>query len=253
MIIVKNPVSRAALKYAPAPQRTNTWAPVSHSLLANSAANALEEAGFTIEDERHGLARNGLRYFGGFKISRNDLQDNTRKLVFGIRNGNDRTMSAAACAGMSMIVCENMSFSSEVKLAQRHVVNVEDRLPIMLAGVIARLSESFEDSGRRISNYQNTEVGIDEVCKLAIDMAERKAISPRLIFPIVQEFKNPRHPEFCQPTLWNLYNSVTENMKGTSLSEMPARNMLLHQILDKRAGFKTALPCAIDMSVLSDN
>jgi len=39
------------------------------------------------------------------------------------------------------------------------------------------------------------------------------------ILPVIDEFENPTHKEFREPTQWNLHNAFTENAKKYS----PAR------------------------------
>jgi hypothetical protein len=93
----------------------------------------------------------------------------------------------------------------------------------------------------RINRYQNTEIGFDEACALSVQLAESKALPARDVFAVTQEFKSPRHPEFNTPTLWNLYNSVTENLKGSDLTKLPARTMVMQSIFDSRAGHASIL------------
>jgi hypothetical protein len=93
----------------------------------------------------------------------------------------------------------------------------------------------------RIDRYQQTEIGFNDACALAVQLAESKALPARDVFNVTQEFKAPRHPEFNSPTLWNLYNAVTENLKGSDLTKLPARTMVMQSLFDTRAGHASVI------------
>ncbi len=58
-----------------------------------------------------------------------------------------------------------------------------------------------------------------------------KPCTPRQIPSILREWRNPRHEEFHARTLWTLFNSFTEVLKG-NLNELPKRTEALHELLD---------------------
>ena len=64
----------------------------------------------------------------------------------------------------------------------------------------------------------------------------------------MNEFRNPRHPEFKGQTLYSLFNAFTEEMKGSDLSKLPYRTMACESIFDKLARFVPAEPIILDAS-----
>jgi hypothetical protein len=52
---------------------------------------------------------------------------------------------------------------------------------------------------------------------------------------ILKEWRVPRDEEFKDRTLWTLFNSFTEVLKG-NLNELPKRTEALHGLLDRYAG-----------------
>jgi len=252
MIIAKNLVSREELANVRTPDATESFTPISHSFLVDETFAALDRAGYTVTEEKHALGRFGQRYFGGFQIAGKDINSNERKLVLGLRNAHDKTFAASMCIGNRMMVCENLCFSADVKLARRHTLNILRDIPRVLAEGIGRLMSHWTDMETRINRYQNTEIGFKEACELAVQLAESKALPAREVFPVTQEFKTPRHAEFATPTLWNLYNSVTENLKGSDLTKLPARTMIMQQMFDARAGHSSIIEVeAIDAEELA--
>ena len=227
------------LRAVKTPPKTDSHTPIPHSLLVDKTRKALDRAGFAITEEEHALARGGQRYFGGFALTGDDIKGEDRRLVFGLRNSSDKSTAASACMGNSMLVCDNMCFSSDVKLARRHTVNILRDLDGMLAKAISRIRSSWADMGLRISAYKESEISPEVASNLAVDLAECKALPERDVYKTVKEFRDPRHPEFRGNTLWNLYNAVTENLKGGDLSKLPERTMKMQSIFDGVAGHQS--------------
>ena len=229
------------LKAVKTPEKTATHTPIPHSLLVSKTRTALDRAGFSITEEEHALARGGQRYFGGFALTGDDIKGEDRRLVFGLRNSSDKSTAASACMGNSMMVCDNMCFSSDVKLARRHTVNILRDLDGMLAKAISRIVTSWHDMGQRIEAYKVADVSLERASNLIVDLAESKALPERDVYKTVKEFRNQPHEQFRGNTLWNLYNSVTENLKGGDLSKLPERTMKVQSIFDGIAGHRSAV------------
>ena len=236
LIMAKNKVETEQLEAVPTPEPTDTHTPIPHSLLADRTRDALGRAGFEITQEEHALARNGLRYFGGFALKGESIDGNDRKLVLGLRNAHDKSFAASVCIGNQMMVCENLCFSSDVKLARRHTVNILRDLNTVLSSAVSRVVSHWTDMGKRIEAYKSSELTKERASDLVVDLAEMGAFPARSVFKAVQEFRNPRHEEFKGGTLWTLYNGVTEHLKGGDLSKLPQRTMTTQSLFDKIAG-----------------
>ena len=240
LIICKNRVELDQLAKVKIPDATESFCPVPHHTLVKLAKEAIERAGLEIEKEEFGLAREGQRFFGAFALRGQDIMADDRKLVFGLRNSCDRSFAASVCIGTSMVVCENLSFHSDIKLARRHTTNVMADLPRVLADAVGRCVSQWNDMGQRIESYRQVEISKERAADLLIDLADAKALPARDIYNAVQEFRNPRHPEFKGQTLWSLYNSVTENLKSGDLTKLPFRTMTVESIFDRVSGHRKA-------------
>ncbi len=238
LIIAKNKVDRAQLRNVITPEATESFTPIPHFQLVDLAHQAMQEAGLTVEHEEHAIARDGLRYFGGFAVTGRDLQADDRKMVIGLRNSGDKSFAASICLGTSMMVCENLAFSADIKLARRHTINIFADLPRVLASAVARATGHWAKYTERIEAYKRTECEHAE--RLAVQLADCKAIPSSQVYSVVQEFRNPRYEEFKGGSLWSFYNSVTENLKNSDLSKLPSRTMMLESILDAQAGLALA-------------
>ena len=235
LIIAKNKVNAEQLASVFTPEKTESFQPIPHFGLVELTREAIGRAGLSISQEEHSLARGGQRYFGGFALSGLDITGADRQIVLGLRNAHDKSFAASICVGNRMMVCENLCFSSDIKLARRHTTNIMTDLPRVLADAVGRVVSHWNDMGNRIESYKQTEITRDRAADLLIDLVDSKAFPAREIYNAVQEFRNPRHEEFKGGSLWTLYNSVTENLKNSDLSKLPFRTMQTQSIFDKVA------------------
>lgn len=253
LIIAKNKVNSDQLVGVETPEATDSFMPIPHFSLVNLTREAINRAGLEVQEEEHSLARGGLRYFGGFALKGDSVNNPQRQIVLGLRNAHDKSFAASVCIGNRMMVCENLCFSSDIKLARRHTTNILNDLPRILADAVGRVVSHWHDMGKRIDAYQQTEISRDRAADLLIDLVDAKAFPCRDIYSAVQEFRNPRHAEFKGGSLWTLYNSVTENLKGGDLTKLPFRTMTMQSIFDRAANFTPAIKRVVEAEeVLAD-
>ena len=250
LLIAKNKVSAEQLLTVKTPEATESFQPIGHALLVDQMREAIARAGFSIKEEEHALARMGQRYFGGFSIVGKDVSAADRELVLGLRNAHDKSFAASICIGNRMLVCENLCFSSDIKLARKHTTNILRDIARVLSEAVGRCVSHFSDMTSRIDNYKTIELVEDEAAGLIMSLADAKAIPAREVYPIMQQFRTPNHPEFNGHTLWSLYNGVTECLKGGDLSKLPARTMMAQSIFDARSGHRSIIETQIDTSEL---
>ena len=236
LIMSKNRIDASCLANLNTPAGTDTHTPIPHATLVDYTRKALDRAGLEITREEHGLAQGDLCYFGGFAITGKEIQGDDRNLVVGIRNSHNKRFAGAICIGNNMIVCDNLCFSSDIKLARRHTPRILEDLPRVLATAISRCTSHWTDMGKRITAYQESEITRQQASDLLIDLVDSKAFSARDVYKTVKEFEAPRHAEFKGNTLWNLYNACTEHLKDSDMSKLPARTMTIQSTFDRLAG-----------------
>ena len=230
------------------PDGTDSHTPIPHFSLVDETHAALERAGLEVEQEEHAIARGGLRYFGGFALKGNDIKADDRRLVLGLRNAHDKSFAASVCIGNQMMVCENLCFSSDVKLARRHTKNIVADLPRVLSSAISRVVSHWSDMGKRIDAYKGIEVAKANAADMIIDLVDAKAFPARDVYKAVKEFETPRHDEFKGGSLWTLYNGITEHLKGGDLSKLPQRTMTVQSVFDKLAGHTPEIIDAVEIA-----
>lgn len=241
LIIAKNKVNFEQLLGVETPEATESHMPIGHHTLVSLTRQAIEGAGLTILEEEHALHRGGLRYFGGFALTGKGIAGEDRQVVLGLRNSHDKAFAAAVCIGNRMLVCENLCFASDIKLARRHTVNILADLPRVLSDAVARVVSHWTDMGVRIERYKSTEISNAQAADLMVRLVDCKAFPARDIYSAIEEFRNPRHAEFKGETLWSLYNGITETLKGGDLSKLPFRTMTTQSLFDAVAGHTPAI------------
>jgi len=241
LIIAKNKINAEQLATVITPEATDSHQPIAHAALVDLTREAINRAGLIVKSEEHSIARGGLRYFGGFALTGEGIDGADRQIVLGLRNAHDKSFAASICVGNQMLVCENLCFSSDIKLARKHTTHIMNDLPRVLAEAVARVTSHWTDMENRITSYKETEISRNRAADLLIDLVDSKAFPARDIYNAVQEFRNPRHEEFKGGTLWTLYNSITENLKGGDLSKLPFRTMTTQSIFDRIAGHRNVI------------
>lgn len=250
LIIAKNKLDRNQLAELPAPEITNTHRPVKFSQLVDKTYRALNKQGYKIKREEFATARDNRLFFGGFALentlhNRADVFKSDRDVFFGIRSSYNKSLAVTACMGNSLMVCENLEISSDIVLSRKNTKNSENDISPMLNTIISGIVTSQINTNNRFEAYQNTEISSNQANDLIMDLAEaseKKASSnafpARSVIPTIKEFHNQRHAEFRGNHLWNLYNSVTENLKGSDLHKLPARTMATQSAFDSVANFQ---------------
>jgi len=233
-------VERSQIYETNTPARTDTWCPIPHSLLIESVETGLKGLGLCVVEQAHSLTREGQRYFGLLQVERPNASFANRDFgyVMGLRNSHDKSFPAGLVVGMSVFVCDNLSFSGEIKIARRHTDKILDNLPIITNRAVGLLAERWNRAPVRVEKYRTTEIDDLFAHDMIIRALDAGAILARQIETITHEFRNPRHAEFAEggKTAWRLFNAITESAKGTSLTELPSRTTRLHGLFDVACG-----------------
>ena len=78
--------------------------------------------------------------------------------VLGLRNSHDKTFPAGIVAGASVFVCDNLSFSGEIKFARKHTRFIVRDLPQLVSRSIGLLLAKWHDQDKRIEAYKEAEI-----------------------------------------------------------------------------------------------
>jgi len=230
-----NIADRRAVEKVNTPRATETWTPIPHIQLITQVEHAIKSNHLSVGTFAHSLSHNGARYFGLMEITNPDNAEDYC-LVLGLRNSHDKTFPAGIVAGASIFICDNLSFSGEVKLARKHTRFIVRDLPNIVQQGIGRLMEKWHDQSTRFNAYKHHAIDDTQAHDIIIRATDVGVCSNRLIPAVLKEWREPRHDVFQQRNVWSLFNSFTEALKETSLPELPKRSEALHGLLDSHVG-----------------
>jgi Domain of unknown function (DUF932) len=230
-----NKVEREHLAIIPTPARTSTWVPLAHARLLAGVLESLANNHMNVVSEAHGITKDGNRYFGLLQVANGHNADDFG-LVIGLRNSHDKSFPAGLVIGASVFVCDNLSFSGEVRLARKHTVHVERDLPQLIGRAVGQLGELRHTQDARFTAYKQTEFADTQAHDLLIRAVDAQVLPVTRLPDVLQEWRHPRHPEFCNgKTGWRLFNAFTEILKG-NLDMLAKRTQALHGIMDASCG-----------------
>lgn len=216
------------------PSATDTWNPIPHLDLIKTVQRTLAMTNLTIGNQAHSLSHEGQRYFGLMEIHGQKTSDDYC-WVLGLRNSHDKTFPAGIVAGASVFVCDNLSFSGEVKFARKHTKFITRDLPLITECAIGQLMSKWHQQDRRIGAYKEAEISDAYAHDLIIRACDVGVCGTRSITPILQEWREPRYGTFEPRNVWSLFNAFTEILKG-NLVELPRRTEALHGLFDTHVG-----------------
>lgn len=211
----------------PMPEPTATWQPVPHALVIDQVMRTVESTGLAVSERSFAIAKDGMRMFGILTLAGGTDYATT----IGIRNSHDKTFPVGLALGSRVFVCDNLAFSSEVTISTKHTRYVLDRLPRLIGEGVARLVEKRVHQERRIEVYKQEEVrGLAHLHDLVLRSYRAKAIPARAIAEVLEQYEQPKHPEFREPTMWSYFNAVTEVLK--EYGDLQPRTQRLHGVID---------------------
>src|SRR5579872_6896955 len=178
-----------AVEAVQTPERTDSWVPIPHNTLIRQVTDTLASNGMSVVTEAHALARDGQRYFGLFQVANANIalrnNDGDYGIVVGIRNSHDKSYPAGLVLGSQVFVCDNLSFSGEVKLSHKHTSRIVQNLPGLVNKAVGLLSDLRCKQDMRFQAYQ--EMALDDVHAhdIIIRALDTKAIAPPMVAAVL--------------------------------------------------------------------
>ena len=217
------------------PSPTDTWQPIPHIELIERVEESLSLNHLQIGSMAHSLSHEGLRYFGLIEVHSRELREQDYAYVLGIRNSHDKTFPAGLVAGASVFVCDNLSFSGEIRVTRKHTRFIRRDLGNLVQGSIGKLMTAWHKQNERIARYKEHELTDEVVHDIAVRSVDVGVLPNRKLPDVLRAWREPRHDEFQPRTAWSLFNGYTEVLKG-NLAELPRRTERLHGLLDSEVG-----------------
>jgi hypothetical protein len=208
---------------------TRTYQPIQNKELLDMLALAAKEFGLELqspEDAEYGEARKRQHMFGVFEITGHDHFDNQVKLMLGVRNAFDGSMSVGICFGSKVFVCSNLCFSgyvddeigivghtSHYHKVRRGQSSLAPRLRTKFSSALKQV-DAFKDFQNNFYNgLRDTRLSTNDGYEVIIDAARNDVLPQKDILRVANEWNEPSHQEFADRNAWSLHNAFTEQYK----------------------------------------
>lgn len=228
--------------------------PVKHGILLDYVHGALRRRGLHVTAEAYQLTPNGDRMFGilnlessrlGAADSHGDVSmlragADDFTLCLGLRNCNDKSAALGIVLGTSVLVCDNLMLSGDVKEIRRHTRFIYRDLPGLVDRAVNAAYDSRARMFERVHRYKEhvlTNVGAHNIiCK----SVRQGALPSSKVGRVLELWHEPPHEEFRDPNVWSLQNAFTEAWKPAgqrnNLHQLGPRSAVLEGLLDEYVG-----------------
>lgn len=216
------------------PAITKTYMPISNMEMILTLQDIAKQHGLELKNEQLGLASKDMQMFGTYEIEGKDFFQNRIKMMLGICNSYNGSLSARICYGQKIMVCSNLSFSAwsdengvSGKIGHKHTINV-----FKSDGLFQRLNRSFS----QIDNFQrkqevfcekliDRDLTQDQAYSTIVNSARAGVIGKAKILDVANiwdeqaEYPNNEeeyesfYPAFQRRNSFNLFNAYTERNK----------------------------------------
>jgi len=230
-------ISRIELAQVSTPDSTETYRPISHHSLVNRLEDQLNNINQRIVQEQHLITNKGNHYFGLFEIQdKNSPTPSETAQIVGLRNSHDKKFPAGIMAGDAPFICSNLCFDNEIVINRRHTKNFFNVIDGLLQSAVYRLMDKKHITELRNHRYKQVTVDQATVDHLVLDAYRNGACSRSQVLPIIEQFIDPEHDAFIEPTVYSLKNAFTNIWRGNVFST-PKFSAGLHKTLDAYTGF----------------
>ena len=212
-------------------RQTNTYKPIANKVLLDMLKNVADFQGLQLVNPEFGLARKGQRMFAVYEVEGHDHLNGQVRMMLGVRNAFDGTLSAGICFGSKVFVCSNLAFTGYAgegnnitgKVTHVHTRNIEDTLFQRLKDGLAQIN-SFRNYQQDFYQFLNKiSISNDKAYATIVRAVRSDAIPNKDIVRVADiwddsgdldcEGQANWHKEFYPRNAWSLFNIFTENHK----------------------------------------
>ncbi len=210
------------------PAPTNTWYPIGYGDLVQTTRGSLEASGLKVAGEEYAMFGDAEMFFGLLTLTGGA----DYAVTVGLRSSYNQRFAASIAAGSRVFVCDNLAFSGEIRVNRKQTRFAYSDLQRMVMEAMGRLGGLWKDQATRFEAYKRRPLTDSEVHDLLVRSMDAKVMACAYIAKVLEEWRNPRHPEFEERTVWSLFNSYTEAFKATNPLDLTDRTVRLQGLLD---------------------
>ncbi len=217
----------------PVPTPTKTYSPISHKNVIDLIAYKAEKlTGAEVVNKQFVLGAKGNQMFGSVALK---TGDDDRHALIGFANSYDKSISLRIVSGASIMVCSNMCISgSDFTSRRKHTNGIGSEIEGMIEDAIEASTDNYHKVAAQLDDWKarelNWEKGAETLGRAFFD----GILSPRQMSIAMGDWRSakegkPRHQEFAAPSLYSLYNCMTEGLKNGPAISVTERFKSAHQ------------------------
>ena len=209
----------------PAPMGSR-HAPYPFHSFATDTVNAIERAGFTIEQEEYAITKDEQRLFGLLNVSRpvapshgvQALYKPDWSLLVGLCGTHDQSKSRALCIGSRVMACTNLCFHGDLgNWKSKQTTNIAHRIPEMVADAVSGLGHAGERLTIDFDAFNQQQITRETGDKVLLDIYRSGGFSASQLGRAIADWDDCSVEEHTANgrSLWWLFNSATMALKPT--------------------------------------
>jgi hypothetical protein len=205
--------TKADLASVEVPDATASYVPVPHGRFLEEIELHVPRFGLAIVKSEYALARDGQQMFAVLHCE-NGTASTKYRLAIGARNSYDRSLAAEIVVGSVVFVCDNLSFSGEVKTKRKHTANVFRDLPDLIYQMLSQVSVMRQRMDTEFSAMEARSLDRTTENHLLLESVRDGAIPASKLPKVIEAYDTS--PHFAPGNAWSLYNAFTEVQKQRS-------------------------------------
>jgi|TARA_R100000455_G_C6270947_1_gene126982 hypothetical protein len=218
----------------PEPQKTNTYTPLNHYDFALNVYTVASDIlkGYRFDGDSYALSSDGQKMFGVITYLKiNPNADEDLKVAIGLRNSYDKSMSAGLVIGSTVLVCDNLVFSGDIKVMRKHQGDdMHEDLHDQIVTAVYKSQHNFHQIQEDVQAMKSRPMSQDQKYEFIGRLTGEGVLSATQSTAAFKELWKPSHQEFTEDTLWAGYNCVTEALKSSPVHQIIQRHNKLHTL-----------------------
>ena len=118
------------------------------------------------------------------------------------------------CCGERVVVCDNLSFGSEVVISKKHTRFGKERFDDGVAKAVVSLCEYQQVAAERIDRMLHCPLTDDVANSLMLQAWEERIVNHLLLRQVIHAYREPKVAAFEKRTAWSLFNAFTGALKS---------------------------------------
>ena len=208
-------------------------APYSFAEFADNTHDAIENAGYRVDDEQFVVTKDGNRLFGLMQVEvgithedYDHLQTPAKrrpehlkhKILVGLRGAHDQRVSRGLLIGSKVLVCSNLCFHGDLgNWKSKQTTNISDRIPALIAQAVNGLDHARRSLDHTFRQLNDTPLDCETGDKILSTVYRNKGLSASQLGRALDEWGTSSVGEHTANgrNAWWLLNAATEALKPT--------------------------------------